>query len=1159
MTRTGRVKARRYWLAGALAVFVLAAGFIAALPWVLALPRAQRWLVSQANRIMAPARVEFRSLEVSWFRPTEAIDFVLRDHQGDRVFAAPRFVFEWNLRQILFAWPAGATLTFQNGEFDIERFADGTVDLYEALKPVIQEHPKKRLVIRIEDGRLRFRDPAFPEPVVADRADIMVDLAVDSQPVSWNIEFARNRGQGAPAGFKVEGSYSRADVDAAGRHDFSVSLEGSRWPFTLSNKLVESRGDFTGSMSVQMRSGRLRVEGDATIADLVAVGDLLASDTIHLDRSRAKWTVERGDLDWTIDRLEVSSPVGSISGHGSFPPRPGHGAFLEGTVDLAALARQLPATLHLREDVRLERGSARLRVDIQSDESRQSEDWSVSGNVSGLVARQGQKTLTLSEPATLSAKLQKGTNATKLERLDVQTPFFTASGSGDVDRGITLVAALDLAVFRERFRDWIDLGGIELAGKGKIDARYQRRGNDFQAGATAVFRDLRIAGLPMVDKLERPELALEAAAGGPAAPAGWPDDWRHATLTARSDPAEGQIRALHDLASGVLAIDARAQIARQRDGHRERFEGAMKATRQKRVWEAEQITLALVRDSQWGPGIGALERIGWQGRGRYDPGRDELVLESVANPPGDARETDTWIAGNQRARVTGLKALGATEIEASANGDLQSISRLLALKESKWTGALAARVQARCDHDVWSLGARVELSELAQLLQDGTRHEVAGKTEVGVKANYAPRSDRLDLIELKFTSPYALIEGSGTVVDLTSRPNLDLAGTLNPDWKALGAILAEKVERRARIAGRPRAWRLAGWIEGMPDFDRLGSLQGDCGVLIDGLDVFGMRLANVPVTLRARDGRLRIDPIDARLNGGALHIEPELVRGQGGSTWLRLGGSTSLIRAVVNDEVSHRVLSYAAPVLDGATRVEGRVSLALSEAVFPIVAPPDAQALVKGDLRFDDVRFMPGPLADQLLGVFQLERRPLAVLRDPVSVRIEGRKVYQEGLVIPVGDVASVGVEGTVDFDKNLDLVARVALNTPRANVPILSPILENARFELPIGGTLSNPKINGAALKERWKGIGKDLLDGSVKAGINGLQRLLQGLSGEPLPGPVPPGPRMATPPRPRAVSPDQPPPLSNEERRLIREQRRKERLDKKAQRRLQRSPPPD
>ncbi len=408
-------------------------------------------------------------------------------------------------------------------------------------------------------------------------------------------------------------------------------------------------------------------------------------------------------------------------------------------------------------------------------------------------------------------------------------------------------------------------------------------------------------------------------------------------------------------------------------------------------------------------------------------------------------------------------------------------------------------------------------------------------------------------------APYLLVEGAGEVRDLTSRPDLDLQGSLSPDWKEIGALLAQKIEPRARIAGRPRGWQLAGTISGIPAVDQLGELRGEFGVQIDELDVFGMRLSKVPVVVRAAHGRLQIDPIAARLNGGELHIEPEILRDKNGSTWLRMGPSTRLDHAVINDEVSHRVLSYAAPVLDGATRVEGQVSFALAEAFLPVVATKDAQASLKGDVLFDEVRFMPGPLAEQLLGVFQKERKPLLVLRDSVSVRIAGRKVIQEGLIIPVGDVASIGVDGTVDFDRNIDLVAHFAFNPPRANVPILSPILETARFEVPITGTLKNPRIDGEALKDRWQGIGAGLLQGSMQAGMNGLQRLFQGIPGQPFPGLIPPGARMATPPPPRAVSPDRPRPLTDDERAQLRDDRRKERLEKKAERRRNRGLPPE
>ena len=158
---------------------------------------------------------------------------------------------------------------------------------------------------------------------------------------------------------------------------------------------------------------------------------------------------------------------------------------------------------------------------------------------------------------------------------------------------------------------------------------------------------------------------------------------------------------------------------------------------------------------------------------------------------------------------------------------------------------------------------------------------------------------------------------------------------------------------------------------------------------------------------------------------------------------------------------------------------------------------------------------MPGELADQLLSVFRLESKPLVELRDPVSVRIADGKIYQNGLVVPVGNVASIALDGSVDFDKNLDMVARFAFNPLRSRVPVLSPLVETARFELPIRGTLAKPKIDGEMLKERWKTFGSGLLQGSMEAGVNGLQQLFQGLPQQPFRGLFPLSRTKASDPR--------------------------------------------
>ena len=264
---------------------------------------------------------------------------------------------------------------------------------------------------------------------------------------------------------------------------------------------------------------------------------------------------------------------------------------------------------------------------------------------------------------------------------------------------------------------------------------------------------------------------------------------------------------------------------------------------------------------------------------------------------------------------------------------------------------------------------------------------------------------------LNLAIPYARLDGSGTLEagSDASGARVDLKGSLAPDWEAIQADLQRDVEPEARIAGRPRGWRLTGTLGGPGSEDRLAGLVGELGIQLDNLDIFGMKLAETGVILRAESGRFRIDPIDARLNQGALHLEPELVRAADGPWRVKLGPATTLRGAVINDEVSHRVLSYAAPVLEGATRVQGRVSVRQLNAEIPLGAATAKSAHVEGDVLFHDVRFLPGPLAEAILDLLPNLREEeeaaggLLVLRDPISFRIADRKVYTRGLARAAG------------------------------------------------------------------------------------------------------------------------------------------------------------
>ncbi len=677
MTTDARRRMRRFGPA-LVVLSLLLGGAAVGLPWIAELPAVQRRLAAYANLVLAPGSVEFSPIRLSWFRPTEVRDVTLRDADGDAVLVAPRLTFEWGLWQMLVTRPEIAHVDLTGAKLDIERRPDGTIDLHETLKPLVPEHPQHQILIHLENSHVRLRDRLLGEPFMADHLDVRIDMGRGHEPISWKISMAPDETPRQSGRLEIEGSYSRARIDASGRHDTNVTLRGSAWPLAVANDGLglKCRGVLDGVVDAQLQSGLWLARGDTRLnhLELTAPG---RAETIRLDAVSAGWDVKGAKSRWLVNRLALETSLGSLR-------------------------------------------------------------------------------------------------------------------------------------------------------------------------------------------------------------------------------AEGSV--------------------------------------------------------------------------------------------------------------------------------------------------------------------------------------------------YDPRSDRLDLNKVAVKLPYAQVEGNGAIRNLGGKPLLDLKGTLNPDWRGLSALLAREVEPDARIAGQVSSWRVSGSIASSKFDDALETLSGDLGIQIDELDVFGMRLGHSALVVRAENGKIRIDPIEATLNQGVLHLEPELALDQNGNRWLRMGNSSSLEGAVINDDVSHRVLSYAAPILDGATRVRGRISAKLREAVFPIMAPGAAEARILGEVAFDDVRFMPGRLAERLLVVFGKQDKPLLTLRDSISIEIADHKVYQKGLVIPVAKLASIALEGSVDFDKNLDLVARLAMDRRAPVTGVLPPFLQNARVDIPIRGTMQSPKIDTAGFKDRLADMGMDLVGNTVGAGLSGLERLLRG-----------------------------------------------------------------
>jgi len=178
----------------------------------------------------------------------------------------------------------------------------------------------------------------------------------------------------------------------------------------------------------------------------------------------------------------------------------------------------------------------------------------------------------------------------------------------------------------------------------------------------------------------------------------------------------------------------------------------------------------------------------------------------------------------------------------------------------------------------------------------------------------------------------------------------------------------------------------------------------------------------------------------------------------------------------------------------------------------PLELGPNLAAWVEaprfeGRVRFREVVFSPGPFVERLtdlLGVTKVLRIQLDV---PVHVAIDHHAVRHTGLVVSIGPQIQIEIAGSVGFNQELDLTARLPV-TPRmmGSNPLVNEVLGGLTIDVPIGGTLRQPTIDHQAFGRALAELGKDVGGRAAVRGTLELLRILRDRQRQPDRGSTPP-----------------------------------------------------
>lgn len=131
-------------------------------------------------------------------------------------------------------------------------------------------------------------------------------------------------------------------------------------------------------------------------------------------------------------------------------------------IDIAAISKQLPATLQIKEGMELSEGVVDINATLNT--AGQKTHFATKTFLKRLAGKADGKDISLNQPVDISVTGEKHNDAVTIDDFSIQSSLLTAKGSGDIN-AMQLTVATDIGNALKEVEKFIDLGTLASDGK----------------------------------------------------------------------------------------------------------------------------------------------------------------------------------------------------------------------------------------------------------------------------------------------------------------------------------------------------------------------------------------------------------------------------------------------------------------------------------------------------------------------------------------------------------------------------------------------------------------------------------------------------------------------------------------------------------------------
>ena len=486
------------------------------LPTIIAKTPLLPWIVKLATADLHGS-VTIKSASLGWFSPVEVQDIDVRDAAGKSMLSVASVTGNRWLAAIACDYTKLGTWTIDRPNLSIVMRDNGTnVEdvLAKYLAPKEKQPATKIAVsIKIVDGAASITDE--PTGLVWQVQKLSVNFDMPGGPdgpmsadvaTDWtDVRDARGSGK-LSAGMKMNPAKSGAPSEA------NVAI--TQFPLAMLRPLAARFAPgmiVTGRLSSEIRvawggqaantngiDAKLALEGFSLSAPAMQ-GDVLRLAGLQAD-CQASWQAYRFDIakssiqcDFGNAALVGTVPLGGKDGFSLSAIAHQPQAF-NGVVDLAKIAQLLPATLHLRPELRIDTGQ--LQWVLSSRPEQQGAVWHGEIKAANLTATDTttKRPIAWNNPISVAFDAHDVPNAGPIvDRLLCDAdPFLHVEGAGTADN-LPAKLTFSLKQLADQLRQFVAMDGVQLAGDGTGNLTWKRSPEQqFDAGANVQLRGFQL-------------------------------------------------------------------------------------------------------------------------------------------------------------------------------------------------------------------------------------------------------------------------------------------------------------------------------------------------------------------------------------------------------------------------------------------------------------------------------------------------------------------------------------------------------------------------------------------------------------------------------------------------------------------------------------------